>query len=141
MEKVLGLGGVPMAHFIDTQETPGSGGSYVDLTTVGPTLTVPLAGDYHVSFGARASGAPGVAYVWAAAVKNCAAATADAESVQVGQEELTQNIVFQAQRYGIAPEEFIQQVQQANQLPALFADIRRSKALAAVDITLDASLA
>ncbi|KIQ20355.1 trigger factor [Rhodococcus sp. Leaf7] len=57
---------------------------------------------------------------------------ADAESVQVGQEELTQNIVFQAQRYGIAPEEFIQQVQQANQLPALFADIRRSKALAAV---------
>ncbi|MBY6686314.1 trigger factor [Rhodococcus sp. BP-149] len=57
---------------------------------------------------------------------------ADAESVQVGQEELTQNIVFQAQRYGIAPEEFIQQVQQANQLPALFADIRRSKALAAI---------
>ncbi|MBY6349641.1 trigger factor [Rhodococcus corynebacterioides] len=57
---------------------------------------------------------------------------ADAESVQVGQDELTQNIVFQAQRYGIAPEQFIQQVQQANQLPALFADIRRSKALATI---------
>jgi trigger factor len=57
---------------------------------------------------------------------------ADAESTQVGQEELTQNIIFQAQRYGIAPEQFIQQVQQANQLPALFADIRRSKALAAI---------
>ncbi|GGG02206.1 trigger factor [Rhodococcoides trifolii] len=57
---------------------------------------------------------------------------ADAESTQVGQEELTQNIIFQAQRYGIPPEQFIQQVQQANQLPALFADIRRSKALAAI---------
>ncbi|MGU3436042.1 trigger factor [Actinomycetes bacterium M1A6_2h] len=57
---------------------------------------------------------------------------ADAESTQVGQDELTQNIIFQAQRYGIPPEQFIQQVQQANQLPALFADIRRSKALAAI---------
>lgn len=59
-------------------------------------------------------------------------AAAEAEEVSVSQEELTQNIIFQAQRYGMAPEQFIQQIQQANQLPALFADVRRSKALASI---------
>ncbi|WP_066904694.1 trigger factor [Millisia brevis] len=59
-------------------------------------------------------------------------AVAEAEEVSVSQDELTQNIIFQAQRYGMAPEQFIQQIQQANQLPALFADVRRSKALASI---------
>lgn len=59
-------------------------------------------------------------------------AAAEAEEVSVSQDELTQNIIFQAQRYGMAPEQFIQQIQQANQLPALFADVRRSKALASI---------
>ncbi|NKS64212.1 trigger factor [Rhodococcus hoagii] len=59
-------------------------------------------------------------------------AIADAAGTTVGQEELTERILFQAQRYGMAPEQFIQQIQQANQLGAVFADVRRGKALAGV---------
>ncbi|MFI9505003.1 trigger factor [Nocardia sp. NPDC052566] len=59
-------------------------------------------------------------------------AIAEAENTQVGQEELTERILFQSQRYGMAPEQFIQQVQQAGQLGAVFADVRRGKALAGV---------
>ncbi|MEV0111438.1 trigger factor [Nocardia sp. NPDC050799] len=59
-------------------------------------------------------------------------AVAEAEGTQVGQDELTERILFQAQRYGMAPEQFIQQVQQAGQLGAVFADVRRGKALAEV---------
>lgn len=59
-------------------------------------------------------------------------AIADQEETTVGQEELTQQIIFQAQRYGMAPQDFIQQLQQADQLGAIYADIRRSKALAGI---------
>ncbi|MFI6172543.1 trigger factor [Nocardia sp. NPDC051052] len=59
-------------------------------------------------------------------------AIAEAENTQVGQDELTERILFQSQRYGLAPEQFIQQVQQAGQLGAIFADVRRGKALAGV---------
>ncbi|KAA0022920.1 trigger factor [Antrihabitans cavernicola] len=59
-------------------------------------------------------------------------AIAEDEGTEVGQEELTERIVFQAQRYGISPEQFIQQVSQNNQLGAIFADVRRGKALAGV---------
>ncbi|WP_070378991.1 trigger factor [Rhodococcus sp. WMMA185] len=59
-------------------------------------------------------------------------AIADATDVTVGQDELTERIMFQAQRYGMPPEQFIQQIQQAGQLGAIFADVRRGKALAGV---------
>ena len=59
-------------------------------------------------------------------------AIAEDEGTEVGQEELTERIVFQAQRYGVSPEQFIQQVSQNNQLGAIFADVRRGKALAGV---------
>ncbi len=59
-------------------------------------------------------------------------AVADAEDTQVGQDELTERILFQSQRYGLSPEQFIQQIQQAGQLGAIFADVRRGKALAGV---------
>lgn len=59
-------------------------------------------------------------------------AVAEAENTQVGQDELTERIIFQAQRYGMSPDQFIQQVQQAGQLGAIFADVRRGKALAGV---------
>ncbi|QXN93275.1 trigger factor [Nocardia iowensis] len=59
-------------------------------------------------------------------------AIAEADNTQVGQDELTERILFQSQRYGMAPEQFIQQVQQAGQLGAIFADVRRGKALAGV---------
>ncbi|MGW4580969.1 trigger factor [Rhodococcus aetherivorans] len=56
-------------------------------------------------------------------------AIAEAEGTTVEQEELTERIFFQAQRYGIPPEQFIQQIGQANQLGAVYADVRRGKAL------------
>lgn len=59
-------------------------------------------------------------------------AIAEAENTTVGQDELTERILFQAQRYGIPPEQFIQQISQANQIGSVFADVRRGKALAAV---------
>ncbi|KQR98897.1 trigger factor [Williamsia sp. Leaf354] len=59
-------------------------------------------------------------------------AIADARETVVGQDELTQQIMFQAQRYGMAPQDFIAQLQQAGQVGAIYADVRRSKALAGV---------
>ncbi|MFD4292558.1 trigger factor [Rhodococcus sp. NPDC058505] len=59
-------------------------------------------------------------------------AIAEAEGTNVGQQELTERILFQAQQYGMAPDQFIQQIQQAGQLGAVFADVRRGKALAGV---------
>ncbi len=61
-------------------------------------------------------------------------AIAESENTEVGQQELTERILFQSQRYGMAPEQFIQQIQQAGQLGAIFADVRRGKALAGVVI-------
>jgi trigger factor len=59
-------------------------------------------------------------------------AIADSEEVSVGDQELTERIVFQAQQYGMAPEQFVQQIQQAGQLGAIYQDVRRSKALMTV---------
>jgi trigger factor len=56
-------------------------------------------------------------------------ALADAEQVSVNDQELTERIVFQAQQYQMPPEEFVQRIQQAGQLGAIYADVRRSKAL------------
>lgn len=57
---------------------------------------------------------------------------ADAEELSVNESELTERIVYQAQRYGVSPEEFVQQAQQAGQLGSIYADVRRGKALASV---------
>ena len=57
---------------------------------------------------------------------------ADEAGTEVGQDELTQQILMQSQRYGVAPQEFIQQLQSANQIGALYADVRRNKSLADV---------
>ncbi|MFC0547672.1 trigger factor [Kutzneria chonburiensis] len=59
-------------------------------------------------------------------------AVADAEQVQVNDAELSERIVYQAQRFGISPDEYVQRAQQAGQLGAIFADVRRGKALASV---------
>ncbi|HEY6748304.1 MAG TPA: trigger factor, partial [Mycobacteriales bacterium] len=45
---------------------------------------------------------------------------------------LTEHVIAQAQRYGVSPQEFAQQLTQAGNLPALVSDVRRSKALATV---------
>ena len=59
-------------------------------------------------------------------------AIADAEQVEVGEAELTEYLVRQAARYNMAPQEFANQLVEAGNLPALMADVRRNKALAAV---------
>ncbi|HEV3360901.1 MAG TPA: trigger factor [Pseudonocardiaceae bacterium] len=57
---------------------------------------------------------------------------ADAENVGVNDGELTERIIYQAQRFGVSPDEYVQRAQQSGQLGAIFADVRRGKALAAV---------
>ncbi|GAA4866039.1 trigger factor [Saccharopolyspora rosea] len=57
---------------------------------------------------------------------------ADAEQVTVSDNELTERIIYQAQRFGMSPDQFVQQAQQSGQLGALYADVRRSKALFSV---------
>ncbi|WP_433288697.1 trigger factor [Pseudonocardia sp. CA-142604] len=56
-------------------------------------------------------------------------ALADAEEVSVNDQELTERIVYQAQQYQMPPEEFVQRIQEAGQLGAIYSDVRRSKAL------------
>jgi len=58
-------------------------------------------------------------------------ALADQEEVSVSDQELTERIVFQAQQYQMPPEEFVRRIQEAGQLGAVYADVRRSKALIA----------
>ena len=57
---------------------------------------------------------------------------ADAEKVGVDDNELTERIIYQAQRFGVSPDEYVQRAQQSGQLGAIFADVRRGKALASV---------
>ncbi|MBT0568303.1 trigger factor [Williamsia sp. CHRR-6] len=59
-------------------------------------------------------------------------AIAEQRETEVSQDELTQQILFQAQRYGMAPQDFIGQLQQAGQVGSIYADVRRNKALAGV---------
>ncbi|WP_375501746.1 trigger factor [uncultured Jatrophihabitans sp.] len=59
-------------------------------------------------------------------------AIADAQEVQIGDSELTEYIVRQAQNYQMPPQEFANQIVQGGNLPMLVADIRRNKALASV---------
>jgi trigger factor len=52
--------------------------------------------------------------------------------VQVGDAELTEYLVRQAQRYQMPPQEFANEIVKAGNLPMLVADVRRNKALAAM---------
>lgn len=49
---------------------------------------------------------------------------------EVTQQEVHDHILFTAQRYGMDPRQFVAQLQQNNQLAALYAEVRRGKALA-----------
>jgi trigger factor len=59
-------------------------------------------------------------------------AVAAKTDVQIGDSELTEYLVRQAERYQMAPQEFANQIVQSGNLPMLVADIRRNKALAEV---------
>jgi trigger factor len=55
-----------------------------------------------------------------------------AEAVEVNEMELTEYLVRQSQRYGMAPEQFAQELQKQGQIATLVAEVARSKALAGV---------
>jgi trigger factor len=57
-------------------------------------------------------------------------AIAEKLDVQVSQEELTQYLVQSAAQYGMAPQDFVEALQQNNQLPSLVGEVARSKAVA-----------
>ena len=59
-------------------------------------------------------------------------AVADHLEVQVGQNDLTERLVLMSRQYGIEPQQLLQVLQQNNQLPAMFADVRRGLTIAAV---------
>jgi trigger factor len=59
-------------------------------------------------------------------------AIADKLDVQVGQNDITERLVLMSRQYGIEPQQLIQMLQQNNQLPAMFADVRRGLTVAAV---------
>jgi trigger factor len=58
-------------------------------------------------------------------------ALGDDLDIQVGQDDLTERLVMTSQQYGIQPQELLGYLQQQNQLPAMFADVRRGKTIAA----------
>ncbi|MDV6012025.1 trigger factor [Haloechinothrix sp. LS1_15] len=59
-------------------------------------------------------------------------AVAEQEAVEVGEQELMERIMYQAQRFGISPDEYVQRAQQSGQLGAIYSDVRRGKALASI---------
>jgi trigger factor len=58
-------------------------------------------------------------------------ALGDDLDIQVGQDDLTERLVMTSRQYGIQPQELLSYLQQQNQLPAMFADVRRGKTIAA----------
>jgi trigger factor len=59
-------------------------------------------------------------------------ALADDLDVQVGQDDLTERLMMTSRQYGIEPQQLFTYLQENNQLPAMFADVRRGLAIAAV---------
>jgi trigger factor len=57
-------------------------------------------------------------------------ALAEQENVQVSQDELAQYLVQGAQQYNMQPQEFVEVLQQNNQIPSMIAEVARSKAIA-----------
>jgi trigger factor len=57
-------------------------------------------------------------------------ALAEQQGVGVSQEEFTERIIYNAERFGVSPDEYFKRLQEGNQLGAVIADVRRGKALA-----------
>ncbi len=57
---------------------------------------------------------------------------ADDLNIQVGQNDITERLVLMSRQYGIEPDQLVNYLQQNNQLPAVFADVRRGLTIAAV---------
>ena len=59
-------------------------------------------------------------------------ALADDLDIQVSQQDITERLVLTSQQYGIEPQQLLGYMQQNNQLPAMFADLRRGLTIAEV---------
>ena len=59
-------------------------------------------------------------------------AIAEELDIQVGQNDLTERLVLMSRQYGLEPQQLLQLLQQQNQLPGVYADVRRGLAVAAV---------
>jgi trigger factor len=59
-------------------------------------------------------------------------AIADKLNIQVGQNDLTERLVLMSRQYGLEPQQLLNYLQENNQLPAVFADVRRGLTIAAV---------
>jgi trigger factor len=59
-------------------------------------------------------------------------AISDDLEIQVGENDLSERVVLMSRQYGVEPQQLIQLLQQNNQLPAIYADVRRGLAVAAV---------
>ena len=59
-------------------------------------------------------------------------AIADELNIEVGESDLTERLVLMSRQYGIQPQQLVGLLQQNNQLPAVYADVRRGLAVAAV---------
>lgn len=59
-------------------------------------------------------------------------AIAEAEQVSVGQQELIEYLVINAQQYGMDPNEFAKAMDEAGQVPAMVGEVARRKGLATV---------
>ncbi|MGH3823863.1 MAG: trigger factor [Pseudonocardiaceae bacterium] len=59
-------------------------------------------------------------------------AIADAEELSVSESELSERIVYQAQRHGVSPNEYAHKAHESGALGSIYADVRRGKALVTV---------
>ncbi len=59
-------------------------------------------------------------------------AVVKAEKVEVNETELTEYLIRTSSRYGMAPDQFAQEISKAGQISAMVADVARAKALAGV---------
>lgn len=59
-------------------------------------------------------------------------ALADDLEIQVSQDDLTQRLVLMSRQYGVEPQQLVSYLQENNQLPAMFADVRQGLTIAAV---------
>ena len=59
-------------------------------------------------------------------------AIADDLDIQVGENDLSERLMLMSRQYGIEPQQLVGLLQQNNQLPVVFADVRRGLAVAAV---------
>lgn len=59
-------------------------------------------------------------------------AISDELEIQVGENDLSERLVLMSRQYGVEPQQLVQLLQQNNQLPAVFADVRRGLAVASV---------